>query len=64
MKKNEFKLAVQTLILGVMLGVLGSLFANILERYFVQYGFIYELVVAVLFFGFVIYTGRIFSKNN
>ena len=43
---------------GVMLGVFGSLFANILERYFAQYGMLYEFIVAILFFGTVLWLGK------
>lgn len=50
------------LFLGVLLGVSGNLFANILDRYFAHYGFGYELVVVLLFCGLVIYFDRLFIK--
>lgn len=49
--KNNISKEIYFVLLGVLLGVFGSLFANILERHFRPYGFLYELFVAVLFFG-------------
>ena len=49
MKKEEKEWAVGMLVIGVILGIVGSLAANFLDRQFIQYGVAYDIFVAVAF---------------
>jgi len=40
------------LLLGILLGISGNLIANLVDRYFVQYGFVYDLII-IIFFGII-----------
>lgn len=42
-------MAMNFLVLGVVLGVIGGLAANMLDRYFVKFGVSYDAFIAVLF---------------
>lgn len=62
MKNDDKQWAVGMLFLGVILGVSGSLVATIIDRHFMQYGFIYELVASIIFFGSIIFIDKMFAK--
>ncbi|MCX6715483.1 MAG: hypothetical protein NT077_00515 [Candidatus Taylorbacteria bacterium] len=52
------------LLLGVMLGVVGGLLAPIVDRYFSKFGMLYEVPVALLFFGTMWFIERHISKGR
>ena len=59
---EEKRWAVGTLFLGVLLGVLGNLFANVLDRHYVRFGVSYDIGVSVLFFLLVWILEKKFTK--
>lgn len=61
MKKGEID---GVFLLAIMMGVLGGLLGSILDRHFSHYGFPYELIVAVLFFGIMWPLVNKFNKSN
>jgi len=61
-KSSKFNLGI--LFLGVLLGISGNLVANSLDRYFVHYGFVYDFIVAVIFFFSFWYIDRTFIKKT
>lgn len=65
MKNYEnIKFNIGILFLGVLLGVSGSLVANLLDRYFVHFGFKYDIVVTIIFFFFLWHIYRTFIKKT
>jgi hypothetical protein len=62
LKATEFNMAF--LFLGVLLGISGNLLANLLDRYFIKYGFGYDLIVGVIFFLSLWYIEKTFIKNQ
>lgn len=55
---------VSLLVLGVFLGVSGNLLANLLDRAFVQYGLIYDLIITIIFFVVILCIVRTFHPKN
>lgn len=62
MNKTEKEWAVGMLLLGILLGVVGNLAANVLDRYFVQYGPIYDIGIIVIFALLLFSLERTFTK--
>lgn len=63
MNKTEKEWAVGMLFMGVILGIIGSLAANVLDRQFVErFGTWYDVVVALFFFILIWWLERKFTK--
>lgn len=60
---ESIKLNLGVLFLGVLLGISGNLVANLLDRSFVHYGFVYDFAVTVIFFFSLWYIDRIFIRK-
>ncbi|KKW23000.1 MAG: hypothetical protein UY65_C0011G0007 [Parcubacteria group bacterium GW2011_GWA2_51_12] len=58
---QEFKIKYwdsKLLLVGVILGVSGNLFANLLDRYFTRFGYVYDLIIILALFATVFFIGR------
>lgn len=62
MNKTEKEWAVGMLIMGVILGIVGSLASNLLDRYFTRYGAVYDIAVALGFIFIFWLVDRKFTK--
>ncbi|MEI6304793.1 MAG: hypothetical protein WCP09_02115 [Candidatus Taylorbacteria bacterium] len=65
MKKSQISSKqIAIMFFGIMMGVLGGLFGSILDRYFTRYDMIYEIIVAVLFFGIIVYFTKMIKLSK
>lgn len=60
----NIKLNIEILFLGVLLGVSGNLVANLLDRYFIHFGFYYDIIALVIFFLSLFYIYHVFIKKS
>ncbi len=51
------------LLMGVLLGVFGNIVANQMDREFLKYGFMYDLVSVLVFFVLIYSIFKLFIKN-
>ena len=62
MNKESKEWAAATLFVGVVLGIVGNLAVNVLDRYFVKYGKIYDVCILFAFISLFLLVERKFTK--
>lgn len=59
---EEKRWGVGFLFIGIIVGVMGNLFANMLDRHFMKFGWFYEIFITASFLLMIWYLSRYFTK--